>query len=90
MAFDSQNDLVRRALALLKKTPADSGRVSTIQVGETISWTRNDGTTHQGCVDCLFSDDTGVQWVLVSVEETWAVVSLKVAANVMKVEAPPL
>lgn len=89
MPSDSKDDLVQRALELLKKKPQPPDTTSTIQVGDSISWTRDDGTAHKGSIDCLHTDDAGVRWAFLSIGPTWAAVNLRVAANVKKIGPSP-
>jgi hypothetical protein len=74
-----------RAKRLLAKA---AGRVRVvpkpIQPGESIRWTRGDGTEHHARVDFLHSDPDGTVWAFVTVGEGWAAVNLKFAAKVIE------
>jgi hypothetical protein len=56
--------------------------LSAIQLGDQITWTRADGTMPTGLVDGLHIDDTGTQWAIVTIGETWAMVNLKLVQRV--------
>jgi hypothetical protein len=72
-----------RATRLLRKAGNRVRLVlSPIQPGDQITWTRADGTTPIGLVDCLHVDVDGITWVFVIMGETWAAVNLKLVTRV--------
>lgn len=77
MLSDSKDDLVQRALELLKKKPQSHDTGSTIRPGSLVTWRRADGTRPEGFVDLLHVDTAGKVWAFVSYRNTWAVVSVK-------------
>ena len=78
MLSDSKDDLVQRALELLKKRPQPHDTGSTIRPGSLVTWRRGDGSIQEGFVDFLHTDDTGTRWAFVSLPGgSWAVVNVK-------------
>lgn len=73
-----------RATRLLRKVGARVRLVlPPIQPGDQITWTRADGTTPIGLVDCLHVDLDGSTWVFVTLpDETWTAVNLKIVQRV--------
>lgn len=79
MLSDSKDDLVQRALELLKKRPQPHDIGSTIRPGSFVTWTRGDGTKPEGFVDTIHTDDTGTQWAIVTMlDGTWSAVNMRV------------
>ena len=78
MLSDSKDDLVQRALELLKKKPLPPDTGSTIRPGSFVTWRRGDGSIQTGFVDLLHTDDKAVRWAFVSLlDGTWAAVNVK-------------
>ena len=77
MLSDSKDDLVQRALELLKKKPQPPDTGSTIRPGSFVAWRRGDGSKQEWFVDAIHVDDTGTRWAFVSFGKTWAAVNLK-------------
>ena len=70
-----------RAARLLEKAP---GRVRVValatRAGDTISWTRADGSHPAGVVDDLHTDPAGVVWAFITLPGgLWTAVNLKFA-----------
>ena len=70
-----------RAKRLLAKAPGRVRVVSpSIQPGDSIKWTRGDGTEHTATVDFLYKDMDGVTWAFTE-GPAWSAVSLKHASK---------
>lgn len=79
MLSDSKDDLVQRALELLRKQPAPTGNhraapLPTLHPGSLVTWTRGDGTRQIAFIDCLHTDPDGKQWAFVSWGKNWAAI----------------
>lgn len=74
MLSDSKDDLVQRALELLKKRPQPKDTATRVQPGSLVTWTRGDGTRPEGFVDFLHTDPDGKEWAFVSYGKTWAAI----------------
>lgn len=72
-----------RAKRLLAKAP---GRVRvvppSIQPGDSILWTRSDGSVHHAKVDFVHGDSDGARWAFVTIGIGWAAVNLTYAQRV--------
>ena len=77
MLSDSKDDLVQRALELLKKRPQPQDAGSTIRPGSFVTWHRGDGSKQEGFVDFCHVDPTGQEWAFVSFGKAWAAVDRK-------------
>ena len=78
MLSDSKDDLVQRALELLKKRPQPKDTASPVQSGSFVAWASGDGTRPEAFVDAIHTDDTGTRWAFVSLPGgNWAAVNVK-------------
>lgn len=72
-----------RARRLLTKAP---GRVRvvppSIQPGDSIRWTRSDGSVHHAKVDFVHGDSDGARWAFVTIGTGWAAVSCRFVSKV--------
>lgn len=55
----------------------------TITAGSFVTWRRGDGSTQEGFVDFLHTDQNGKEWAFVSFGKTWAAVNVKFLTKVV-------
>lgn len=74
-----------RAKRLLTKAP---GRVRvvppSIEPGDSIRWTRSDGSEHHATIDFLHVDEGGITWAFVTVGSGWCAVNCRLVSKVIE------
>ena len=73
----------RELATTVTPTPAPGTPAPPLHPGSFVTWHRGDGSTQEGFVDFLHTDQNGKEWAFVSFGKSWAAVNVKFLTKVV-------